>query len=191
MRIRQTLPAKDRYAVTGFSAVELMVVVSIISILTAFAVPSFTVLTETWRVRETADQLQSTLYYARSEAIRRGGHVVIQKTPNLTNGCASAPNTRDWDCGWIVCHDANDNGVCNANEAVLQRVGSAGKVSVSRTGGGASITLNRWGLVSGTYLGFTLVPLDKTVSHAGARGVCMSSGGRIRVISQEAIPCVG
>ncbi|MBV7539554.1 GspH/FimT family pseudopilin [Acidovorax sp. sic0104] len=191
MRIRRTLPASNRYSVAGFSAIELMMVVSILSILTAIAVPSFTVLTETWRVRETADQLQSTLYYARSEAIRRGGHVVIQKTPNMTNGCSTAPNARDWDCGWIVCHDANGNGTCNANEAVLQRVGSAGKVHVNRTGGGTSITLNRWGLVSGTYLGFTLVPLEKTVSHVGARGVCMSSGGRIRVISQEAIPCVG
>ncbi|KRD26931.1 general secretion pathway protein GspH [Acidovorax sp. Root267] len=166
-----------------------MVVVSIVAVLAALAAPSFTPLIENWRVRESAEQLQSTLFYARSEAIKRGGHVVIQKIPNNTNGCTTASGTRAWDCGWIVCHDINDNGDCNATDPVLQRVESSAKVHINRTGGGASIKLNRWGLIDGTWLGFNLIPLDKTVSHAAARGVCMSSGGRVRVISQEAIPC--
>lgn len=181
--------AQVRRLVAGFTAIELMVVVSIVAIMAALAGPSFTPLIENWRVRESAEQLQSTLYYARSEAIKRGGQVVIQKIPNNTNGCTSATGTRAWDCGWIVCHDTNDNGTCNATEPVLQRVASAAKVHVNRTGGGASIKLNRWGLVDGTFLGFNLIPLDKSVSHPGARGVCMSSGGRVRIIPQEAIPC--
>lgn len=173
----------------GFTAIELMVVMSIVAILTALAAPSFAPLIESWRVRESSEQLQSTLAFARSEAIKRGGQVAIQKIPNNTNGCSTANGTRDWDCGWIVCHDANGNGGCNAAEAVLQRVESAAKVHINRTGGGSSIKFNRWGLVDGAWLGFTLVPLKKSVSHVGARGVCMSSGGRIRVIPQEAIPC--
>lgn len=72
---------------------------------------------------------------------------------------------------------------------MLQRVDSGDKVHDNRTGGGASIKLNRWSLVDGAWPGFTLVPLNKSPSHAGARGVCMTSGGRIRVIPQEAIPC--
>ena len=181
--------AHARHLAAGFTAIELMVVVAILAILAALAGPSFTPLIENWRVRESAEQLQSTLYYARSEAIKRGGQVVIQKIPNNTNGCTSATGTRAWDCGWIVCHDTNDNGTCNATEPVLQRVASAAKVHVNRTGGGASIKLNRWGLVDGTFLGFNLIPLDKSVSHPGTRGVCMSSGGRVRIIPQEAIPC--
>ena len=181
--------AQVRRLVAGFTAIELMVVVSIVAILAALAGPSFTPLIENWRVRESAEQLQSTLYYARSEAIKRGGQVVIQKIPNNTNGCTSATGTRAWDCGWIVCHDTNDNGTCNAAEPVLQRIESSAKVHVNRTGGGASIQLNRWGLVDGAFLGFNLIPLDKSVSHPGTRGVCMSSGGRVRIIPQEAIPC--
>ena len=176
---------------TGFTAIELMVVVSIVAVLAALAAPSFTPLIESWRVREATEQLQSTLSYARSEAIKRGGQVAIQKIPNNTNGCASASGTRDWDCGWFVCHDTNGNGTCNATEPVLQRVESATKVHINRTSGGASIKLNRWGLVDGAWLGFTLVPLNKSPYHTGARGLCMSSGGRIRVIPQEAIPCTG
>lgn len=175
----------------GFTAIELMVTVSIMAVLLALAAPSFTPLIESWRVRQATEQLQSTLNYARSEAIKHGGRVAIQKIPNNTNGCTSATGNRDWDCGWIVCQDTNGNGTCNATEPVLQRIESPAKVQVTRTGGGASIKLNRWGLVDGTWLGFSLVPLDKSTSHPGARGVCMSSGGRIRVIPPESIPCTG
>lgn len=122
MNIRRNPSIQARHFVTGFSAIELMVVVSIISILAALAAPSFTPLIENWRVREASEQLQSTLYYARSEAIKRGGQVVIQKIPNNTNGCTSATDNSDWDCGWIVCQDTNGNGACNATEPVLQRI---------------------------------------------------------------------
>jgi len=175
----------------GFTAIELMVTVSIVALLMALAAPSFTPLIESWRVRQATEQLQSTLNYARSEAIKHGGRVAIQKIPNNTNGCTSATGNRDWDCGWIVCQDTNGNGTCNATEPVLQRIDAPAKVQITRTGGGASIKLNRWGLVDGTWLGFSLVPLDKSTSHPGARGVCMSSGGRIRVIPPESIPCTG
>ena len=175
----------------GFTLLEVMVVVAILGVLAALAGPSFTSIIERWRVRQTVESMKSTLYYARSEAIKRGGHVAIQKLPNNTNGCTSAISNDDWDCGWIVCDDTNSNGTCNASEPVLQRIESPSRVQITRTGGGASIKLNRWGLVDGTWLGFSLVPLDKSSTHPGARGVCMSSGGRIRIIPPEAIPCTG
>ncbi|MHA7600371.1 GspH/FimT family pseudopilin [Alicycliphilus sp. T452] len=171
----------------GFTTVELMVTVAILAVLAALAAPGFTPLLESWRVRQAAEQLRSTLHFARSEAIKRGGKVVIQKISNNTNGCTSATGASDWDCGWYVCEDSNDNGSCGASEPVLQRVDAPARVQVTRTGGGASIKLNRWGLVAGTYVGFSLVPLDKNLSHPGARGLCMTSGGRIRIISDP--PC--
>lgn len=189
--ILSPLLQKAPSAMRGFTTVELLVSVSILAVLAALAGPSFVPLIESWRVRQTTEQLKSTLHFARSEAIKHGGRVAIQKIPNNTNGCNSASGNRDWDCGWIVCRDDNGNGICNTNEPVLQRIDSPAKVQVTRTGGGASIKLNRWGLVDGTWLGFSLVPLDKSTTHPGARGVCMSSGGRIRIIPPEAIPCTG
>lgn len=168
-----------------------MVTVSIVALLAALAGPAFTLLIETWRVRSAQEALHSTLRFAQSEAIKRGGQIAIQKIPNNTNGCTTASGNRDWDCGWFICQDADNNGTCNASEPILQHIEIPPKVQVTRTGGGASIKLNRWGLVDGTWLGFSLVPLDKTTTHPGARGVCMSSGGRIRIIPPEAIPCTG
>lgn len=175
----------------GFTAIELMVVVAILAILAALAAPSFTPIIERWRVRQATEGLESTLYYARSEAIKRGGNVAIQKLPNNTGGCTTATTNQAWDCGWFVCADTNGNGACNAGEPELRRYESPGNIEVSRTGGGASIKLNRWGLVDGTWLGFSLVPLNKPTTNAAARGVCMSSGGRIRVIPPQDIPCTG
>jgi len=173
----------------GFTAIELLIVMAIMAILAALAAPSFAALVESWRVREATEQLQSTLYFARSEAIKRGGRIVIQKIANNTNGCTTATSGASWDCGWLVCADTNDNGTCNATEPVLQRYDAPPKVEISRTGGSTTIKLNRWGLISGTYSGFSLVPYGKPTTHPGARGVCVSSGGRIRVIPPEAIPC--
>lgn len=191
MHFHPTTRSHVRSRSGGFTAVELMVVVSMLAVLVALAAVSFTLMLESWRVRDVMESMRTTLLLAKSEAIKHGGRVVIHKLPNNTNSCNSAIGNRDWDCGWIVCLDTNDNGACNANEPVLQRIETPAKVQVTRTGGGATIKLNRWGLVDGTWLGFSLVPLDKSTSHPGARGICMSSGGRIRFLLPEAIPCTG
>ncbi len=174
----------------GFTTVELMVVVGILGVLISLAAPSFAALAERWRVMTLTDQLKTTLHYARSEAIKRGGKVLVQRLPNNQNGCTSATQTSFWDCGWFICEDTNGNGKCGATEPVLQRYVAPAGVQVSRTStSGEVIKLNRWGLVAGTYVGFTIIPLGKTVSDPAAKGLCMSSGGRIRVVSSEDIPC--
>jgi type IV fimbrial biogenesis protein FimT len=173
----------------GFTMIEVMVVVAILGVLATLAGPSFTPMIERWRVRQAVESLTSTIYYARSEAIKRGGQVAIQKLPNNTNGCTTASNNQDWDCGWFVCADLNGNGTCNSSDPVLQRYNAPANLQISRTGGGVSIKMNRWGLVDGAWLGFSLVPFDKSTTDQAARGLCMSSGGRIRVIPPEDIPC--
>ncbi|KAB2905234.1 MAG: prepilin-type N-terminal cleavage/methylation domain-containing protein [Burkholderiaceae bacterium] len=175
--------------IRGFTAIELMVTVAILAVLVALAAPSFAQLFEGWRVRQATEQLQSTLYYARSEAIKRGGRVVIQKVANNTNGCTTATTNTAWDCGWFVCEDTNSNDTCDAGEPLLQRYDTPPRLQITRTNGATTIKLNRWGLVDGTWPGFSLVPYNKSTSHPSARGVCMSSGGRIRIIPPEAIPC--
>lgn len=173
----------------GFTAIELMVVVAILAVLAALAAPSFTPLIERWRVQQTVEGLQSTLYFARSEAIKRGGNVVVQKLPNNTNGCNTASGTSAWDCGWYVCEDTNGNGTCIASEPVLQRFDAPSNIHVQRSTNGASIQFDRWGMTGPQGLGFSVMPKDKTISAPAARGVCMSSGGRVRIAPQEDLPC--
>ena len=167
-----------------------MVVIAIMAVLAALAVPSFTPLVERWRVRQAVEGLQSTLYFARSEAIKRGGNVVVRKLPNNTNGCTSATGNGDWDCGWQVqaCSSVSSSGTC-ANAQALQRFDAPANVQVARSETRAWIGFDRWGKANVAGFGFSIVPLNKNLSHPAARGLCASSGGRIRVIPPEEIPC--
>ena len=72
----------------GFTLLEVMVVVAIIAVLAALAGPSFTPIIERWRVRSAAEDLTSTFYLARSEAIKRGGGITIDATGGWGQGCA-------------------------------------------------------------------------------------------------------
>jgi type IV fimbrial biogenesis protein FimT len=155
----------------GFTVVELMVVVSILAVLLALAAPSFTPIVERWRVRQAVDSLRSTLYYARSEAIKRGGNVIVQKLPDNTNDCA-ASDDGDWHCGWVVVTSKGET---------LQRFDAPLNINVSRSGG-EKIPFDRWGMTSGaTGVGFALYPKDKTTNDLSARCLNVSSGGRIRI----------
>lgn len=173
----------------GFNTVELMVTVAILAILSAMAAPSFTPLFERWRIIQTVESLKSSLQLARSEAIKRGGQVVIQKIANNTDGCTTAINKADWDCGWLVCNDINNSGTCTKADPVLHTVSTPHNLQITRKGGAETIKFNRWGLVDGALPSFSVVPLDKSTSNPASKGLCMSSGGRIRIIPAEEIPC--
>ena len=190
---RNTFPrgTRLRAAHRGFTVIELMVVVAILAVLAALATPSFTPLVERWRVRQAADGLQSALYYTRSEAIKRGGNVTIRKEPSGTNGCALGSNASDWECGWFVFVDSNNNGTQDAGEEVLQRYATPNNLEITRSASTADIRFDRWGRANAPF-GFALVPKDKSTSDPAARGLCMSSGGRIRITTDPLeIPCTG
>ena len=172
----------------GFTIVELMVVIAILTIIAGLAAPSFTTLIERWRIRQASEVLKSTLYFARSEAIRRSGGIAIEKLSSGTNNCTSSGDS-DWDCGWVVCADANNNGACEANESVLQRYDTPANVQITLTSSNTNIKLDRWGSIDGPFLGFSLVPTGKATTDFTAIGVCMSRSGRVRTIPPADIPC--
>lgn len=181
----RTLP--QRYS-GGFSLIEIMVSIGIVAILAGLAGPSFTPMIERWRVQQAVQNMISTLYYARSEAIKRGGKVGIQKIANNTNGCTLASSNQDWGCGWFVFVDTDDNGKWKAGEEILQTITTPTNINVSHSSGGTNIKVDRYGMMSGLNAkGFIFAPEPDGVSSSATRGVCMASGGRIRVI--EDVPC--
>lgn len=74
----------------GFTMTELMVTLSVTAILTTVALPSFRDYIANQRVRSAAQDLFSSLLYARSEAIKRNETVLI------------VPDAGGWSQGWSV-----------------------------------------------------------------------------------------
>ena len=103
-----------RHRMQGFTAVELMIVVLIVGILTALAAPNMAAMVRNQRVKTAAFDLNASLVFARSEALKRNVAVTITPT-------AAA----DWTRGWTIT-DANNTVLkqeqdrnLNANELVF------------------------------------------------------------------------
>ena len=172
----------------GFTVIEVMVTISILAVLIALAAPSFTLLIERWRVRDTVEAMISTLYLARAEGIKRGGRVGIEKIPKTAPGCKLANTNEEWGCGWFIFEDSNSDGKWQATEAKLQTITTHANVNVIHKSGGTSIKVDRYGMMSGLNAkGFIFAPEPSGISSPATQGICMSSGGRIRVIKE--VPC--
>jgi len=90
---------------TGFTIIELMVVLTIAGIITAMALPYMrdTILTQ--RVRAAVTEAHLSLLLARSEAIKRNTNIIVEKTGAT------------WDLGWKV-KVVSDGTVLRTNDAL-------------------------------------------------------------------------
>lgn len=101
----------------GFSAIEAMVVVALVAILLAVAVPSMVALLQGNRAAGELNSLVGDLQYARTEAIRRGEPVSV--CPSADGGACLEAGT--WHSGWIVFADTDRSGTRDGGEPLLRR----------------------------------------------------------------------
>lgn len=91
----------------GFTLLEVVVVLAVIAILTSLAAPSFTSLIQSNAVSSNVNAFMADLRFARSEAIRRGGSVVMCRSndPEAVTPVCDANNGASgngWVSGWII-----------------------------------------------------------------------------------------
>lgn len=129
----------------GFTLIELMVTLAVFAALLTIVLPSYTDMTLGSKLRSHANDLVAGAVLARSEAIKRNSVVRMCVSSNGTS-CASG----GWEQGWLVFHDADDDGTRDSDETVLLKqkaaasgfkiTGSLTSVRFQSTGVGATLT---------------------------------------------------
>lgn len=99
----------------GFTLVEVMVTVVIAAILITVAVPSLNSLYEGIRARSAISTIESSLVFARSQAVSYGSRVSV--CPMTSTSCGT-----DWTQGFSVFIDSNPIGTINDTDMVLRKV---------------------------------------------------------------------
>lgn len=94
---------------SGFSAIELMIVLVIASILLAIAIPSFRSMLQNYRITTAANDLFAAVILTRSEAIGRGMRVDL----------VPAGDGADWSKGWVVFIDDDGDQTPGPGERII------------------------------------------------------------------------
>jgi type IV fimbrial biogenesis protein FimT len=122
--------ARPRAMAQGFTIIELMFVVVILTILIAVAAPSMSNLVRDQRVKTAVGDVYAALAFARSEAIKRNVTVGLCSH----NGSSGCQNSTDWATyGWIVYLDSDGNGYPGAVSDILKKQDPLSNVTLTVT----------------------------------------------------------
>ena len=160
---------------TGFTLIELMVVLAIAAILATLAVPSFRSTIQNNRVATQANELVSTLQLARGEAVKRGLWVTVC----ISTDQATCTGT-NWASGWIAFVDVNSTGNVDAGDTLLKVSGVLDGGSTLTSNGFTNATRVQYqpsGFSSGSAGTFTLSIPGCTGNEV--RAINVASTGRV------------
>lgn len=174
----------------GYTLLELLVAMSLILIIGAWAGPAMSEILVSIRMKAGAQAIFDTLELARSEAVKRNGRVVICKS---AAGVACERGAA-WEQGWIVFQDVNNNAVLDGGESLLHREHALPQAL--RIRGNTPVqdyvsytAFGRSKLTSGAFQAGTFTVCANADRSAEARQVIINSAGRPRMSKATPASC--
>ena len=181
---------KSASACAGFTLIELVVTMTILGVLAAVAVPSFSDAFLSSRLASFSNSFSASAQLARSEAIKRNATVKMCRSSNGSS-CAT---TGGWQQGWIIFSDNGaggnaDNGTVDSDETrvLFQPTLSTDYSFTGLTTSSYSIVFQPSGLVAST----VSLTLCRLAPSAGSqeRIIGVSTTGRVSVSTSRAGVC--
>lgn len=167
----------------GLSMVELLIVMVIVAIIAAIAVPNGRSMLANRLIATTANALLTSSEQARATAVSRGMVVYLCPSPDGER-CGSASS---WNSGWITWADVNDNNVLdnNVDEILVIKQFESNNLSLNVPAAvGAGYHFRKSGRPSfSTQNTITVCDSDGTI--ATARAVIFTITGRGSVLPAE------
>ncbi|MDR2838551.1 MAG: GspH/FimT family pseudopilin [Azonexus sp.] len=181
----------------GFTIIEMLVVVLIIAILVAIALPSFTSTIKRYRVNAAASQIAHALQFARASAIRTRSHVGVSNAA----GCDAA----NWNCGIDVWRDPNNSGEqdtsltnpANPLKTIPATALQGVNVEFASAGDAGSIIYGPLGFAvgangvianTGAIHVWPSTEGDNPEAASYARTICLGAGGKVSVMAGSVSP---
>lgn len=158
-----------RSANVGFTMVELLIVLVVMGILSAIALPAFTDFTNSARRSSAISLLVGDLNQARAEAIKRNRRALVCVRNTAGTACGTGTN---WQNGWLVCADEDSDNDCATADIIKTQPALDSRLTL--TGTAAVIRFNASGsAVTGT------LTLNGTWTGATQRVITIAATGRI------------
>lgn len=181
-RAKRALP-RWRRACRGLTLIELMVTVSVLTIMAVVAVPTMSDIYLSYRLSGYATSFVASAQTARGEAIRSNRKVTLCRS---SDGAACA-SSGGWEAGWIVIQDANGDGSRAAGEQLIQaqQALASGYSMTSDSANVLSFEATGFGSTSAV---FTLCRATPSVGTSQRR-ITVSTTGRVTVESTTGTSC--
>ncbi|TWO69083.1 prepilin-type N-terminal cleavage/methylation domain-containing protein [Caenimonas sedimenti] len=182
----------------GITLVELLMTLAIAAILLSLAAPSFRRMILANSMSTGVNTFTSDMRYARSEAVRLGGRVILCRSDdpeNATPTCAANASTsggKGWATGWVIFHDRDASNTWTAGDPVLRvQAPLSGVDAVLENADANNSTMFRFAAT-----GRLMESANARLNFGGSnyddklkRVICVSAGGRSRIAGDGTTSC--